>query len=280
MAKNESIVEDQYPMSLMDMKIGEAISHWHVQRHYEGTSWEGIEKFHLKLATVVENLVLEVPVGSAWYSYPSTQKMAAKDWRYVVIDPPGILPTVVNAHSVVHDDAWSLVTTLYSSAEIDESSLGEPIGHFDPWVRSMLWSVELAAKLSSDGYDFSSVIEDMKYRMMLCQRVWKRMKEVRITIENEFSDMFGREPDFPDYFLVVVADWDLPEGKIASYNYADKEPWGTLAISPRAFEKGIHDAVIKHELCHAAVGENTDDPHGEEFQRLADWLGIPKEHQD
>ena len=279
MAKNESIAEDQYPASVNDMKIGAAISHWHTQRHYEGTSWEGIEKFHLALATVVENLVIEMPNGGGWYDYLSTHspKMAGKDWRYIVVDPPGILPTVINAHSLVHDGAWSLVTTIYSSSELGESN--EPIGHFDPWVRSMLWSIELATLLQTDGYDFGDVIADMKYRMTLCQKVWKRMKEVRITIEGEFEEMFGREPDFPDYFLVVIGDWDLPEGKIASYNYADTEPWGVLAVSPKAFEKGIQDDVIKHELCHAAVGENND-PHGDEFQRLADWLGVPKQHQD
>ena len=276
----ESIVEDKYPASMNDMRIGEAISHWHVQRHYEGTSWDGIEKFHLAMATVVDSLVIETPLGSAWYDYPSGQgdnKMAGKNWRYIVVDPVGILPTVINAHSMVHDGAWSLTTTIYSSSELGESN--EPIGHFDPWVRSMLWSIELARLLQTDGYDFTNVIANMKYRMRLCQKVWKRMKEIRIDIEGAFEGMFGREPDFPDYFLVVIADWDLPEGKIASYNYADKEPWGTLCVSPKAFERGIQDAVIKHELCHAAVGENGD-PHGEEFQRLADWLGVPEEHQD
>jgi hypothetical protein len=278
---NESILEDQYPASVNDMNIGAAITHWHIQRHYDGKSWDGIEKFHLKLASVVESLIIETPLGGAWYDYPSTHgdgKMAGKDWRYIVVDPVGILPTVINAHSMVHDDAWSLTTTIYSSSEVGESN--EPIGHFDPWVRSMLWSIELARLLSTDGYDFTEVIEDMKYRMALCQRVWKRMKEVRITIEGEFEEMFGRAPDFPDYFLVVIGDWDLPEGKIASYNYADKEPWGVLAVSPKAFERGIQDDVIKHELAHAALGENTGDPHGEEFQRLADWLGVPKSHQD
>ena len=41
------------------------------------------------------------------------------------------------------------------------------------------------------------------------------------------------------------------------------------------------EVVIKHELVHAAIGKNNDaDSHGQKFQKLADYLGIPEKYQD
>jgi len=205
--------------------------------------------------------------------------MAGKDWRYIIVEPEDVMPCVVNAHSMVHDNTWSLVTTVYSSGQLEWLDETQAISHFDPWIRSMLWTIRVAELLQSGGNEFSSIIDDMKSRIKLQQVVHGRIEQVCNQIDGVFRDMFGRKPDFPDYFLVVIADWELPDGKIASYNYADTGPCGTLAISPRAFENGIQDAVIKHELCHAALGK-MDDPHGDEFQKLADWLGVPKKNQN
>lgn len=274
----ESIKEFDGPVTQVEADIREALSNWATQKHYEGNSWDGIEKFHLALAKVVDELIIEIPVGSAWYDYPSMSgdnKMAGKDWRYIITQPMGAagMYTVVNCHSMVHDNSWSLTTTIFST---DEARLeGEVIGHYDPWVRSMLWSIRLAEKLQDIGYDFGYAIDDMKKRMKMAQLSRKRIKEVKPYIDEVFEGMFGRQPAWPEYMMVVIADWDLPEGKIASYNYES----GAMAISPKAFRKGLFDIAAKHELCHAALGQTSTD-HGEEFKQLATYLGIPEEWQD
>ena len=66
----------------------------------------------------------------------------------------------------------------------------------------------------------------------------------------------------------------LPDGKIVSY-----KDEGILIVSPKAFEQGIADIVIKHELCHAVIGRR-EDGHGEEFQILTEAIGIPERFRD
>jgi DNA topoisomerase-1 len=272
----ESLVEFDGPTTELEHDVRKALAHYNVQHQYQAGDWGGLEKFHLKLAQVVESVVIEMPVGSAFYDYPSTygdNGQVGQDWRYTVVDPTDSMPTIINAHSMVHDNSWTLSTTIYSSNQTQTTN--PPITHFDPWVRSMLWTIEVLTFLQVD----ESVIDDIKMRMAMGQRSWKRIKEIKPKIELAVEKLFGREADFADYTLVVVADWDLPEGKAASYNYDDKEPWGTMAISPKVFEKGIFDIAITHELCHAALGPSSSD-HGEEFQRLAAFMGIPKDWRD
>jgi hypothetical protein len=273
----ESIKEFDGPVTKVEADTREVLKNWAEQKHYEGPSWDGIEKFHLHLAKVADELIIEIPVGSAWYPSTPNNKMEGKDWRYIITEPMGAaeLSTVVNAHSMVHDDKWSLTTTIYSTDQLSFEDAPEPIGHYDPYVRSMLWSVRLAELLQDSGYDFGYAIDDMKMRMQMTQLGWKRIKEIKPYIEEVFEGMFGRPMEWPDYMMVVVADWDLPEGKIASYNYET----GTMALSPKAFSMGILDIAVKHELCHTALGQSSSG-HGEEFKQLAAYLGVPKEWQD
>ena len=277
----ENIVEFDGPVTRLEEEVREALSHWETQKQYDGISWDGIEKLHLKLAELTDELVIETPLGSAWYDYPSSHgdgnKMAGKDWRYI-ITRPGVTPCVVNCHSMLYANHWTLSLTIYSTDELGESN--PPVGHYDPWVRAMLWTIEVAQLLQTDGFDYSPAIADMKKRMQMTQMAWKRIKEIMPHIKEVFPSMYGRQPDFPSYMMVVVADWDLPPGKVASYNHQlEGDPWGVMALSPNAFKKGVFDNAVKHELAHAALGQEANS-HSEDFQRLADWLGIPKGYQD
>jgi DNA topoisomerase-1 len=90
-----------------------------------------------------------------------------------------------------------------------------------------------------------------------------------------YQRVFGEPCEIPELRVVVEAD-RLPEGKIGGYRAPGEFPWGVITVAPNAFDKGMVETVLKHELCHAATGN----PHGERFKVLADQLGIHKEWQD
>lgn len=82
--------------------------------------------------------------------------------------------------------------------------------------------------------------------------------------------------------MVAVNDWDLPDGKVGSFLYADEDEGrenGLLTVSPVNFETDKWKWVALHELIHAVIGKS-DNPHGELFDILAHKVGIPEEYRD
>lgn len=278
------IQEDVYPRTPVDEAVIEALGHWHVQRDYDGSRWGGIEYFNFCLAKVADVAAVEFPVGSAWFTYDSStrEKPDGKDWRFVVLSPaPDSGPvTVVNCHSMVHDGSWTLTKTVYSSNEIDMSRL-TGIGHPDPWMRSMLWSLAVVRGLREQGYDYAEVERDMIRRIEMGRLIHSLLPDMIDKVESTCVELFGNRGDIPE-MTVVVAKWRLPEGKIGSFKRPGEDnPWGIMTISPNAFEKNMVEVVLMHELCHAAIKKKEgEESHNERFLALADAMKIPKEWQD
>jgi hypothetical protein len=79
---------------------------------------------------------------------------------------------------------------------------------------------------------------------------------------------------------IAINDWDLPIGKVGSYRFPGEFPFGILTLNREAAGNDkLRNSVMKHELIHAALGQESES-HGEEFQLLSDAYGIPKEYQD
>ena len=115
----------------------------------------------------------------------------------------------------------------------------------------------------------------------LAEATYPAMQRLKDFVDHTYEEVFGEPDDLPDKVELRVRE--LIPGKIGSYKYDEKQPYGILSLSPKAFERG-HEMVcwiIVHELAHAAMGNTEDsDNHGPEFQRLATALGIPKKLQD
>jgi hypothetical protein len=279
--KGWQIIEDQYPETSLEEKVRDALAHWHVQHDYEGILWDGIEAIHLSLASAVEALAIE---SAGWYSYPSSLRsdMDGKDWRLVITNPSDWYHVVVNCHSVLHDNVWTLATTIYSTNEIDgDLASEESLTNEDPWMRSMIWSKDLATKLQTSGYDYRLALRSMEGRMRLALSAWPIAERWIQIFSNSYEDEIGEKHEFPGKITIAVNDWSLPEGKIASYQYNnDKRPYGILTISPDAWtKKDLLKWVIVHELIHAFIGKD-EGGHDDKFKLLADLSGMPKEYQD
>jgi hypothetical protein len=82
--------------------------------------------------------------------------------------------------------------------------------------------------------------------------------------------------------LTAVNEWDLPEGKVGSFLFADEakgRETGLLTVGPKNFDSGKWKWVTLHELVHAVIGK-IKEPHGELFDNLSHRVGIPTEYRD
>ena len=106
-------------------------------------------------------------------------------------------------------------------------------------------------------------------------------KVVIPVLERAYQEEVGPLPAWVSIHI-QVNDWDLPEGKVGSYLMPKPEEgrdYGTLTIGPDNFVTGKWKYVMAHELIHAILGES-EDPHGEKFDILANRLRIPMEYRD
>jgi DNA topoisomerase IB len=110
---------------------------------------------------------------------------------------------------------------------------------------------------------------------------WAQVRLIKPHLETLAESLVGVN-NYPDQLVIAVNEWDLPDGKIASYVFPGEQGnvGGLLTLAPRAFKTPVlMRNVLAHELIHAVLGEDYPN-HGPEFQALADALQIPKEWQD
>lgn len=262
------------------MRIHEALSNWHEQKDYPAASWDGVERFHWELAKVVEGCAVEV-AGS--YRYPSsTRDVDGADWRYVMPLPrrQGREAVAVNCHSLAHDDVWTLVTTTCSSDEIATDGLSV-VAHPDPWVRSMLWSVELTKSLG----DCERARRGMLMRLGWLPRLRSLIRRLKLPMMLVYEEMFGVPSCMPERLTVMVNGWRVRRGSIAAFFDCDPDfPYGVMAIATEAFDDWSYVShVVTHEMIHACLGDAAEDEvggHDAKFEAMAEAFGLPEELRD
>ena len=170
-----------------------------------------------------------------------------------------------------HQTKFKTSPKVYIVSEFDDLDL-EFSSDFDFCTRVLKWSSTLAEELKDDNYS-----QDIKNRMQLINMAKNIMEECI----QEFNAK-GYRFDCPTF--IGVFPWRLNPTAVANYTYDSDIDSGVINLNPLAFTKGEEylTHVIKHELIHAYLYDSTtpDDPHGENFQKLADDLNIPKVYQD
>ena len=122
------------------------------------------------------------------------------------------------------------------------------------------------------------IVENLYYQQLVENLIEVSLPQL-IVIHGQ---LFGREAVVPFGIRVGINDWDLPEGKVGSLNFPDNgEEDALLTVSPSAFEKegDLWGHIVVHELIHAVV-QDRECPHGPEFQRMAEVVGLPEEYRD
>ena len=280
-----NLLENIYPENAPTKELQHVLKEWNQQKDYYGPWWDGIEKFHFELAKKVDTCALEV---SGWYKYPSSTRedMDGKDWRQIVPNKEN-LPTIINCHSILHDNVWTLTTTIHSTKQIDILNM-DWLHNDSIWHRSMLWTRKVMQGLSIQGYKYKSAIEWIDRRLDYL----KGIESLKLEIEQEILDKqmeLGQVNYYPGYIFLGMNDWIMRKGAIASYwDSRDlgqaKEDQALIILSPKVMDRSEEYLrhVLVHELCHAATGRpcKEDGGHCDAFIELATAMGLPKKYQD
>lgn len=275
----KQFVEDIHLDSSKAVQIKHTLRHWARQRDYLGVSWDGIEYFHYQLAKAAYAVGIE---AAGWYEYSTSDRkdMDGKDWRLLIPDGDNSA-VAVNCHSLLHDGVWTLSTTIFSTRDIIKSEVGL-IGSQDHWERVLLWSMEVARELETNGFDYSEAIQDMESRLRDAGRLYEFAEELMPVITSAHQDLFDSEPKWTPMSL-GFSRIPLSPGSIGvSIPPTDEADYTIVAVHPKARKKWSYaKEVVRHELIHTALGSTCDaHAHGERFQALATAAGLPEEYHD
>ncbi len=264
------------PKSVLLSKVQRALRNWKSQKAYDGPSWQGVEDFHFHLAPITEQLTIE---AAGWYKYPSSTRsdMDGKDWRLLIPDPEGGV-VAINCHSLLHDDVWSLTTTIYRTSDVNLTNSYQ-VGSSNHWIRTLSWTKVVAEVLETDGYDYTKPKADLTKRLGLSRQASNIAGELLPRTLATVGVLSG----LPNLH-VGVSDVGLEgTGKIGMHRKPSWEhPYSILTVAPRAFSKGLDyvKIVIQHELIHYVLQGQDKDTHGDQFSEIAAKLGIPEKYRD
>lgn len=265
-------------------KIQYVLQPWTSQKSYPGPSWCGIERIHLALACVVQTLAVEVPMTSPWYKYKSSNRpdQDGKDWRLVIPTNPAI---AVNFHSLLHDKRWTVVLTIYKSKDIDPRKAGKFLGHSDPWIRSMLWTANLAKKLETQGYDYKPALDSIIKRLELVnflRQIKNCMEPDIIEAAKKFGAIGGGRGSIPP-ITIAINSWRAGKGSNGTYEKpANGRDYGIITIDSETMSSIEYmQELIRHNLIHAVLNENCrSNTHGPTFQNIAKEVGLPHKFRE
>ena len=260
-------------------RVDEILLSWKTQKTYPGSSWAGIEHIHLKLARIIDEPIhIEV---AGWYKYPTSTRsdMDGKDWRIVILSEPVV---VINFHSLLHDDKWTVTTTTYETSEIDSSKFKTPSGltHSDPWIESMLWTLKLAKILATDGYNYKPVIDEMVQRLKLVNIYWQICNRIKQDIIIGGKKV-GIHNDIPP-LSIAINSWSIPKDAIGMYKKPEDYKHGIITVGSKVGEDFEYaNEIIKHEMIHALLNEDCKHgAHGPMFNNVAIEVDLPEDYRD
>lgn len=283
------LLENVYMYSPTTQSLKKVLKKYSEQKDYYGPSWDGIEAMHWDLAKVTNSAALETP---GWYKYESstqTDDMDGKDWRIVIPvergDDPDEEPySVINAHSLIFDDVWTLNLSFMDTDEIDPSELNM-ISDPNPWIRSIKWSIELAKILQSSGYSYEPAISDMEMRLSASLEMRKRLEELISSAKNHYRELIGKSSFIPSKFIIRIDGWSLKPSFIGSYYPPENDEYpdyGIITIDKEALKDPEYaKIVLKHELVHSLFNESCNkSSHHKDFKKIATAMGIPSKYQN
>lgn len=270
------MVDDVHLDSAEAQHVKELISHSRAQHDFPGTSWDGVERLCFELAKATDYLAVQ---SAGWYKYPGSTRpdMDGKDWRYMW---PGTREAVVvNCHSLLHDHVWTLTTTVFSTRDIETAGI-RGLGHRDHWTRTLLWTIETARVLQTDGYDYGSAIAEMESRLRRNRVLYRIVRKLFPQVSAACREVVGKPCD-PPPLSIGFGTTRLSATAVGRHEPpTDAVPYSIITVSPDATGPYLVE-VVKHELIHYLLGRHSmPGSHHDAFHEIAKRVGLPREYRD
>jgi len=261
----KEVLEDIQPETPTSVSLREGLSHWAQQRTYWHTRLDGLESFCFHLASITPRV-----------SYLSKEG----GWIFVVPEPMPGRYTAVDCSVALHGNFWTLATMIYPI----EGDFGEAPLIENHWARTFTWADTVAQDLLSRGAPWEEALRKLRARANASAVILEPM--VQKTLQKVIAAKKALTGDAPYYKVEdVVSAFSYVRLKPGFVGLteppSDRRPYTVVSISPRAAEKYDYlQQVVLHECLHIAVESKGGDPHNDEFNQLAQALGLKEEYRD
>lgn len=266
---SNNVLEDVQPPTATSVAVQGALVHWGEARTYWRPLIDGLENFCFELAGVTKKVIL---------------KVFARDeggmWRFFVEEPMGT-STVVDCRISFHDNYWTLLTAVYPcrgptpTPDADHVELGSE----DHWTRTYLWTGAIAKHFPV----WADALKNLRLRANVTRKILiptflRTLPEVISAHAKEIGPLSN-----PTEISVGLSPIRLRPGTVAMTEPAtDRKPYTTITLSPEVVtpKNDLFSQTVLHELIHYAVASRGGEAHNEDFNRLAEALGLRPEYRD
>lgn len=258
-------LEDIQPPTSVSAALRGGLSHWSQQRDYWHTQADGLEALCFELASITPS---------------ASVTTTSSGWNFYV---PSLMPgdsAVVDCRAVMHEKFWSMSSMVYPIRE----ATNPPAIIQDHWERTFNWAHQIATEMCGFGFPWEKEAHDLLVRRRATSKLLEPL--VRDTLVR--CALAKRELTGEDFFFgpgsvsVGFSDVRLKAGTIGlTEPPTDRRPYSVMTISPGAVKKpGYLKQVVLHECIHMVVASTGGPAHNDEFNALAEHLGLTEENRD
>lgn len=267
----QCVLEDVQPATPISVGVREALSHWNKQHDYWGPMLDGLENLCFELASMTQEVVLLCDEGG---------------WKFCVPEPMN-MTTVVDCHVAYHDNVWTLLVAVYPLrkpyAELRQEEGAVVLGHEDHWERTYRWTEAVAiSMIAKCGLPWQDALAGMKKRAFVTRDYLRaQVGNTLPRVIAAHTKLFGT-PKNVTRLSVGVSRVRLRPGTVAlTEPPTDRRPYTVITFSPTAGKNADYfSQVCLHESIHLVVASRGGEPHNDNFQTLAQVLGLKPEYRD
>jgi hypothetical protein len=269
-----ALVEDVHLDSAQAKHIRTLLGHNQVSHDYHHSTMDGVEAMYFELAKATQVAAVEV---APEYSYPSSTRESndGLDWRLLVPGFSGVV--AINCHTLVHDNVWTLATTIYSTRDVDISKL-RTLGHHDHWTRTLVWTLATLPKAKENA----PIAKELQKRIACGEKLQKLVQKLNPRVEAALQKLFDPSAKLAP-LSIGLGKVRIEPNHVGRYEHpSDECPYGILTIHPKTWdEKDYLFQIVKHELIHHALGSlpGRRKPHDKDFKRMAEALNLPEKYR-
>ena len=253
------LVEDIGLVTPTSRSLVEALSHWKIQRDYWVSDLSGLEAMCFEVASVTRAARIVV---------------TDYGWRFEVPEPTGGM-SVVDVAVRPHGNVWSATVAVYAEPRwpYGKVSLVTVIDADDHWERTFRWAIEIARK--------SRLLPWVEAASSLAQRAKDSMEILRPVVARTVAKVLaaaGKTVDDVGRVSVGFSKIRLPPSTVGlTEPPTDRRAYSVISVSPDATRD--LSQIVLHEIIHLAVAVRGGEPHNEDFEALAEKLGLEEKHR-
>jgi len=263
---DQCVLEDVQPQSPTSVGLREALSHWRGAHDYWGPMIDGLENFCFELASMTRGVKF----------------LPQKDgWKFFVPEPMGTV-SVVDCKVSHHENYWTLMSSIYPLRSAFSEIEGILLGDKDHWLRTYKWTEAVALHMIGEGLPWAGSLQGMKQRRMMTEEyLIPTIGQTLPRVVGMYAQLYGEPKNLTPISAGISRIRLRPATVALTEPPTDRHAYTIITLSTKACEdEAFFRQVCLHESIHYVVAIRGGNPHGEQFQTLAQKLGLNPEYRD